>query len=191
MSKPVGDGPTTALLLIDVQNSFFSPDGGNYYPESADIVANLKRLLAAARAAGRLIVHVAERHRPGLRDFEQAKLPEHCLTGSHDAAFFEGFGPQGDGEVLLAKRRVSAFFGTDLDLLLREQSIARLVIAGVKANVCVRATVLDGFSLGYRCLVARDAVNSNRAHLAEAAFEDIDRYFGWVVSMDEAEAALA
>ncbi len=181
----------TALILIDVQNSFFHPNGGNYYPESTTVVPNLRRLLSWARDTERLIVHVAEQHRPELEDFENAKLPEHCIAGKFDAEFFDGFGPGNTSEFLLAKRRISAFFATDLDLLLREKGIARLVIAGVKANLCVRATVQDAFSLGYRCIVPRDAVNSNRAHLADAALEDIDRYLGWVVSMDEAEGVLS
>ena len=183
--------PETALLLIDVQNSFFHPKGGNYYPEAIEVVPHLRRLLDKARSAARLIVHAAEQHRPNVDDFEGAKLPPHCVQGDFDSLFFEGFGPANDTEFLLAKRRMSAFFSTDLDLLLREKSVGRLVIAGVKANVCIRATVQDGFSLGYRCVVPRDAVNSNRPHLADASLEDIDRYLGWVVSMEKAEEMLS
>ncbi len=182
----------TALVLIDIQNSFFHPDGGNFYPASAEIVPSLLSLLAKARSSGRVIAHVCERHRSHVEDFEYAKLPEHCVEGNWDAEFFEGFGPgDGDNEFLVGKRRVSAFFATDLDLLLREKSIGRLVIAGSKANVCIRATVQDAFSLGYCCFVPREAVNSNRPHLAEAALEEIDRYMGWVVTLDEANEALS
>ncbi|WP_218943542.1 cysteine hydrolase family protein [Exilibacterium tricleocarpae] len=185
-------GASTALVLVDIQNSFFHPAGSNYYEAATEIVPNLHRLLRRARASDRLVVHVSEQHRPDVEDFEYAKLPEHCIVGSHDAAFFKGFGPAGNSnEFLIDKRRMSAFFATDLDLLLREKSISRLVIAGVKANVCVRATVQDAFSLGYRCLVPRQAVNSNRPHLADAALEDIDRYMGWAVTLAEAEDALS
>lgn len=191
MSDRQAANTKTALVLVDVQNSFFHPNGGNYYPESAAVVPKLRRLLNRARAAGRLIIHVAEQHRPNVEDFESAKLPEHCIAGEFDAQFFEGFGPGDDTEFLLAKRRISAFFATDLDLLLREKGIERIVIAGVKTNMCVRATVQDGFALGYRCIVPRDAVNSNRSHLADASLEDIDRYLGWVVTIDEAEDMLS
>lgn len=185
-------GGVTALLLIDVQNSFFHPSGENYYEASGEVVNNLHRLLKCARSSRRVIVHIREWHRGDTEDFEQMKLPEHCIAGTQDAEFFKGFGPSGDSnEFLINKRRMSAFFATDLDLLLRETSIGRLVIAGSKANVCVRATVQDAFSLGYRCLVPRDAVNSNRPSLADAALEDIDRYMGWVVSQDIAEEALS
>lgn len=181
----------TALMLIDVQNSFFHPRGENYYQAAGEIIAPMRRLLANARQAKCTVIHIAERHRANLNDFEQHKLPEHCIAGGWDAEFFEGFGPNNSvNEFLLLKRRMSAFCATDLDLLLREKHIKQLVIVGSKANVCVRATVQDAFSLGYRCLVVREAVNSNRAHLTEAALEDIDRYMGWVVNLEQAEEAL-
>ena len=102
-----------------------------------------------------------------------------------------GFEPRGPREILLPKRRYSAFFATDLALLLREQGVARVIVAGVKTNVCIRATVQDAFAHGFEPLVPREATNSNRPHLAAASLEDIERYFGRVVALDEAVAALA
>ena len=189
MNNPVnesaGVAADAALVLVDVQNCFFSEAGQNYYPESAEVLPALRRLLRGARAAKRPVIFVADRHRPGLRDFEETKLPAHCIDGQFDSALVDGFSPRGPTELLLPKRRLSAFRATDMDLLLRELQVRTLVIGGVKTNVCVRATVQDGFSLGYRCCVVRDAVNSNRKHLADASLEDIDRYMGWVVSLEE------
>ena len=173
-----------ALVLVDVQNAFFHPDGENFYPEAPGVVPQLAALLAAARRGGRLIVHVADVHRPGLADFESHKLPAHGQSDSFNAQYFAGFGPPPGGaarEIALIKRRFSAFFGTDLDLLLRENGVCRLVVAGVKTNVCVRATIQDGFGLGYYCLLVEDATNSNRAELAAASREDIRRYMGWLL----------
>ncbi len=178
-----------ALVLVDVQNAFFHPDGENFYPEAQHILPQLAILLDAARSGGRLIVHVADVHRPGLADFESHKLPAHGQGDSFNAQYFTGFGPPSDGaprEIGLIKRRFSAFFSTDLDLLLRENGVRRLIVAGVKTNVCVRATIQDGFGLGYRCLLVGDATNSNRAELAAAAREDIRRYMGWLSSTDDA-----
>ncbi len=185
MSGPPANGAGTALLLIDVQNSFFHKAGQNYYPQSAEALPALRQLLQAARAAKRPVIFAAERHRAGLADFEAEKLPQHCVADEFDAELAEGFGPQAPREILLPKRRMSAFHATDLDLLLRELRIGALIIGGVKTNVCVRATVQDGFSLGYRCHVVRGAVNSNRRHLAEASLEDIDRYLGWIVTLED------
>ncbi len=178
-----------ALVLIDVQNAFFNSTGENFYPQTREIVPQLTALLAAARTGGRLIVHVADVHRPGLEDFESHKLPSHSQSDSFNAQYFDGFGPlhtDAPREIALVKRRFSAFFNTDLDLLLRENDIHKLVIAGVKTNVCVRATVQDGFGFGYHCLLVEDATNSNRANLADASREDIRRYMGWLLSTSAA-----
>jgi maleamate amidohydrolase len=163
----------------------------NHYPEAAEVIAPMRALLTAARTSGALVVHAAERHRPGLDDFEWRKLPRHHLDGAADAAFFAEFRPAGPREALVTKRRFSAFFATDLALLLREQAIGRVVIAGVKTNLCVRATAQDAFAHGFEPIVPREATNSNRPHLAAAALEDIDRYMGRVVPLAEAIGLLS
>ena len=75
-------------------------------------------------------------------------------------------------------------------LFLREQGIERVIIAGVKTNVCIRATVQDAFANGFLVVVPREATNSNRPHLAAASLEDIERYFGDVVPLDAAQIRL-
>jgi maleamate amidohydrolase len=185
------DANATALLLVDVIDSFFRPGMPNYYATAAETLDPMARLLAAARSGRRLVIHAVERHRPELDDFEWRKLPRHHLAGAPDAAIVAGFEMAGPREILLAKRRYSAFFATDLALTLNEQRIARLIVAGVKTNVCLRATVQDAFAHGFEPIVPREATNSNRPHLAAAALEDIERYFGRVVALDQALAMLA
>jgi maleamate amidohydrolase len=178
-----------ALLLVDVDNAFFDPRGAFHYPEAQEVLGPLRELLAAARAAGRLVIHARDWHRPGLADFEGIELPAHCLAGEFDALPFPGF-EERPGEPVVQKRRYSPFFATDLALLLREQATARVIVAGVKTNVCIRATVQDAFAHGFRPTVVRGAVNSNRPHLHEASLEDIGRYFGDVVDRQTALAWL-
>lgn len=178
---------TSALLLIDVIASFFDPDGPNHWDGVEAVLNPLSELLATARARDRLVVHAVERHRPGLADFEQPVLPVHCVTGASDAAYHPGFEPADRQlEVEVPKRRYSAFYATDLDLLLREQGITDVVVAGVKTNVCIRSTIQDAFAAGYRVWLPRQATGSNRPHLAAASLEDVDRYFGRVVDLDQA-----
>jgi nicotinamidase-related amidase len=178
-----------ALLLVDVDNAFFDPRGAFYFPAAQAVIDPLRELLEAARAGGRLVVHARERHHPGLADFEGKTLPAHCVGDDFDARPFPGF-EELPGEPVVAKRRYSAFFATELALLLHEQATQRVIVAGVKTNVCVRATVQDAFAHGFRATVVRGAVDSNRPHLHEAALEDIARYFGDVVDLDTARAWL-
>ena len=87
---------------------------------------------------------------------------------------------------MIHKRRFSAFFATDLALLFQEQGTERVIIAGVKTNVCIRASVQDAFAYGFRPTIARGSVSSNRPHLHEASLEDIQRYIGEIVELDMA-----
>jgi len=183
--------PLTALILVDVTNSFFLEGMANHYPAAAEVLEPLRRLLAAARAGGRIVVHAVERHYPGFDDFEWRKLPRHHLLGDLDQRIYAGFEPRDEREPLIFKRRFSAFFATDLALFLREQKIERVILAGVKTNVCIRATAQDAFANGFDVVVPREATNSNRPHLAEASLEDIDRYIGAVVPLARALEMLA
>jgi maleamate amidohydrolase len=182
----------TALIVIDMQNSFLHPDGENFYPCAPDVVANVTRMIDCARSSRTLIVHVADRHRDGFADFEDKRLPRHCVSGGFDAAYFDGFGPRDSGnEIEIVKRRFSAFFATELAIFLREQSIERVVICGVKTNVCVRATAQDAFAHGFAVCVVADATNSNRENLADASLEDISRYLGTTICTGNALEMLA
>src|SRR6202035_5508432 len=149
VSAPPASQESTALILVDVTNSFFLEGMPNHYPAAAEVVAPLRRLLAQARAAQKIIVHAVEQHYPGFDDYEWRKLPRHHFVGDPDAAFFAGFAPSGPREVAIGKRRYSAFFATDLALFLREQCVERVIVAGVKTNVCIRATAQDAFANGF------------------------------------------
>jgi nicotinamidase-related amidase len=183
----VSEVTRTALVVIDGINAFYDPRGPNYYPEVAATVDPIVTLLRHARERGTLIVHAVERHRPGLEDFEWRVLPEHSFIGSFESEIFPPFTPAtGDRELQIPKRRFSAFFATDLALVLREQRVDAVVLAGVKTNVCVRATAQDAFANGFSVVIVREATNSNRPHLAEASLEDVSRYMGRVVTLSEA-----
>jgi len=176
---------TTALILVDVINDFFHPQGSNYHPQYDAILLHIKTVLSAARRHGLMIVHAMEGHPANHKwDFEWKKLPQHCIIGSFAAQPAPGIEIH-SGEYTVHKRRYSAFFATDLDLLLRERSVRHLVLVGVKSHVCVRATAQDAFALGYDVAVVKEAVGSNHAHLHEASLEDIQRYMGRVISLKE------
>lgn len=175
-----------SLILVDVLNSFFHEKGSAYYPDAQQVLPNLQRLLRTARKNGVFVVHAVERHHPQVTDLEHKKLPIHCEVGSFESEYVPTLEPLlSKSEIEVAKIRYSSFFATELDLMLRAQHVTAVVIAGVKTNVCIRATAQDAFALGYRVVVPRDATNSNRPHLAEASLEDISRYMGATPTTDE------
>lgn len=175
---------STALVLVDVINDFFDPEGVNHHPSYDGLHVNINALVQAAVDGNHLVVHAVERHRPGA-DFEFAKLPVHCLEGSWAATVSSWLVAQ-ERHVVIPKRRYSGFFATDLDLVLRENGVKRVVVAGVKSHVCIRATIQDAFALGYDVLLPRETTGSNHQHLHTASLEDIDRYMGRVGSLSDA-----
>lgn len=181
----------TALVLVDVINDFYDSNGPNYYPGVEQTLGPIDELLSTARAADKLVVHAVERHRRGAPDAEQPQLPVHCLEGSFESDFYPGFSPiDRTAEIVVPKRRYSAFFATDLALLLHEHRVKRIMVVGVKTNVCIRATIQDAFAHGFDAVLPQPATNSNRPHLAEASLEDIRRYFGAVCTLKEAKKML-
>lgn len=183
---PTGD---VALILVDVIKGFYEPGGEFYHEVYGQTLPAIRQALQAAREGHRLVVHAREGHQKGEPNFELIKLPEHALMDSFHRELAEGIEIL-PGEVDLRKRRYSAFFATDLALMLAEYGIKQVVLVGCKTNVCVRATAQDAFGYGLDVVVPREAVASNRPHLHEASLEDIDRYIGRVVPLEEAIALL-
>ena len=87
-------------------------------------------------------------------------------------------------DYVIRKRRYSGFFGTDLDLVLRENHIENVVIVGTKTNCCIRATVTDAFYLDYNGIVISDCVATNSEEVNRVHQEDIRKYLGQVVDSD-------
>jgi len=178
----------SALLLIDVMKDFYHEKGQFYYEESRQTLPSILRALQIFRKYRQTVIHVFERH-TSVRDSEFEKLPVHAIYKNINDVRLPEIEIEKD-EIVLLKRRYSAFFSTDLDLTLREKGVKSLFLVGCKTNVCVRATAQDAFELGYRVYVVSDAVSSNRKHLHEASLEDIQRYMGTVLQVNQVEELL-
>ena len=87
-------------------------------------------------------------------------------------------------DYVIQKRRYSGFFGTDLDLVLRENGVENVIIVGTKTNCCIRATVTDAFYLDYNPYVVKECVATNSEVVNEVHLTDIDKYLGDVVDMN-------
>jgi nicotinamidase-related amidase len=154
----------TAVIVIDVVRDFTDPAGKVHHAAAADIVPRI--------------------------DWELDNVRAHCEDGTFGVELAPPLAPHPD-DYVFTKRRYSAFVGTDLDLILRDNRIETVVLAGTKTNVCIRATAQDAFEHNYRVLVPRDLVSTDKPHLHEANLEDIGKYMGRVTTADEALALLA
>ncbi|MBE9077771.1 cysteine hydrolase [Romeria aff. gracilis LEGE 07310] len=151
------DVSATALLIVDFQADNFD-DGPLPIVGSAQVLPLAKKTLAAARAAGMPIIHTKEVHRKEMVDFGReldGTEPVHCLESWPGTDFHSDFYPR-DGEFTIAKRRYSAFFATDLDLLLRGLGVKMLVIMGSLTNVCIHYTAVDAHQHDYHFFVIED-----------------------------------
>ncbi|MGI6034586.1 MAG: isochorismatase family cysteine hydrolase [Limnochordia bacterium] len=153
-----------ALLVIDMLKDFIEPDGKlTCGPAGAGIVPSVKALLDEFRAKDEPVLFIADRHLPADKEFDM--FPEHCLQGSPGGEIIEPLTPR-EGERIIFKRRYSAFFGTDLDLTLRELGVTELVLVGVCTNICILYTAADARMRGYHVIVFPEAVASfdSKAH---------------------------
>ncbi len=174
----------TAVLVIDIQVDFASPEGAlGAYVDMAVVqpaVAAAGRLVEAARAAGTPVIFVGlfttpqtdsaswrerMRRRGGDPDNESAL----CRAGEVGSDFY---GPRPlPGELVVKKTRYSGFGGTDLDARLKALGVDTLVVAGVTTECCVDSTVRDAFALDYHVFVAADACAAYETDLHDTSLK--------------------
>jgi nicotinamidase-related amidase len=176
----------SAVLVVDMIRDFTDLEHGRVAnPVSAALVPAVAAFVEEARARGTLIIWFIDQHRAGKPDWELQHVRAHGEEGSLGVQLDPQFDPQPQ-DYQVVKRRYSGFVGTDLDLILRDNHIDRVIIVGTKTNVCVRATATDAFERNYAVIVPRDCVATDKPHLHEANLEDIGKYMGKVMSAAEA-----
>lgn len=180
----------TAVLVVDMIRDFTDLERGRVAnPVSAALVPTVQTFVEAARARGALIIWFIDQHRAGKPDWELEHVRPHGEEGSVGVELDPRLHPLPE-DYQVVKRRYSAFVGTDLDLILRDNHIDRVILTGTKTNVCIRATATDAFERNYHVVVPRECVATDKVHLHEANLEDIGKYMGKVMSADEALALL-
>ena len=172
-----------AILVVDMLNEFLEPGGEMVLLEGRRIIEPLNRLLAAGRQRGMRVIWLCDEH-PTADDREFEKRVPHCRAGTWNAGIIEAMDVAPD-ELRIPKRRYSGFFGTDLDLRLREWGIDQVVVTGVVTNICVRSTVHDAYFLGYDVFVPADCVSATSDREQASSLYDIDTHYGDVVSSEE------
>jgi len=162
-------GPGAALVVVDVQVDFADPAGSLYVPGGEEVVPLVGAEVAAATAAGSLVVLTQDWHPPHTPHFapDGGLWPVHCVAGTPGAELHPGLavppdaprvrkgtgsedGYSGFSEVDLASGRTET---TVLGALLTDAGAHRLVVVGLAGDYCVRATALDGVRLGHEVLV--------------------------------------
>lgn len=162
----------TALLAMDCQAGIVSI----YAKPPEEFVERAASVLRAARKAGLLVVHIQVGFRPGLpevstrnRFFASLKSsPQHQkLFEGAAGAIHPALGPE-PADVIVTKHRVSAFAGTDLEMLLRANNIETIAMFGIATSGVVLSTLLEAFDADYRISVIADCCADLDAELHTA-----------------------
>lgn len=193
----------TALVIIDMQVDFASPDGvlGGYGVDMSAVVPALEaaqRLAAAARQAGTPVVFVglqtspqtdspAWRERMRRRGGDPEADSGLCRTGEVGADFY-GPTPQ-PGELVVGKARYSGFYGTDLDARLKAMGVDTIVAFGLTTECCVDSTVRDAFHLDYHVFIPTDACAAYERDIHDATLKILELNCAILTSTDDVVAA--
>lgn len=190
-TQPTGTGKK-AVLVIDMQRDFIDEGAPIECPGGREIIPNIQRLLDLAHHKGLAVIYTQEVHRAQGVDFGReldGEEPVHCLEGTTGVEIIPDLAPQ-TGDFVIVKRRYSAFFATDLDLLLRGLGVDTLILTGAATDVCVRATAQDGQQLNYWVIVPEECVAGTSVEQHRAALRNIAYILGKVLPLDKVMSML-
>jgi len=206
----------TACIVVDMQNDFCAP-GGWLLHIGVDIaparrpIEPLQRLLPPLRRAGVPVIWLNWGNRPdrlnlspsllhvykpngrgvGLGDPLPGSGAPVLEKGSWAAAIVDELAPE-DGDIRVDKYRMSGFWDTPLDSILRNLAVTTVLFAGVNLDQCVMCTLQDANFLGYDCILIEDcAATTSPDFCREATIYNIKQCFGFIAASAALAAALA
>ena len=184
--------PPYGLLIVDLVNGFADPAvfGGGNIPEA---IARTEQLLAEARQRGWPVAHsrIVFSDSGADSNIITMKVPG-MLTlkeGDWNSAIVPQLAPR-DDELVVRKTVPSAFFGTALAAWLTQRGVRTLLVAGAVTSGCVRASVVDAMSLGFRPLVVEDCVGDRAIAPHEANLFDMRQKYAAVMRLEQALQAI-
>ncbi|MBS1678505.1 MAG: cysteine hydrolase [Actinobacteria bacterium] len=166
------------VIAVDPQEGGSQPGGGipADMPGRAERSARMIRIVDRARELGVPVVFIQEVHKRDMvdigRELEGAEGP-HCIEDDPKNGFIDGLDPRPE-EFHIRKRRYSAFFGTELEIVLKAYGAGTVILFGGLTDVCVHYTAVDAHQHDYRVRVATDAVGGSTQRAHDAALEAIE-----------------
>lgn len=195
MSETLPDLTHAALLSMDLQTAIVS----RYSGDQPAFVARVRTLLHAAREHKVPVIHVQVGFRAGFPEISERNVLFGAIkTNPQWQRMFQGavgaihpdVAPLGD-EAVITKHRVSAFHGTDLEMILRAQEIDTLILCGIATSGVVLSTLLDASDADYRVIVVKDCCLDNDLDVHACLVEKVFPRRGTVLTADELQPILA
>ncbi len=192
----------TVLLAMDFENDIVHENGAlkdvgfAAMVEQNNVLAKTARLLDAARRSSVKVIYVSVKFRPGYperptNDSQFAPLIQAnaLVEGTWGAEIHEAVTPQ-DGDMVVTKRAVSAFYGSDLAVLLATGGIDTLLLCGVATNFVVEGTAREATDRGYNVVIVGDCCTSASQELHDAALNTALPFLATISNLDEVTVAL-
>lgn len=177
------DWKTTALVVIDMENAFIDPNSPLCIKNALATVPICGKVIRKARERKIPVFFVNRVYRKNGSDVEFTRYQswfdgERYLapgsTGPLSIDVPEEFRPEA-GDYTIIKPRFSAFFQTELDLILRRLGIRTVFLTGTTTPNCIRTTCYDGLSLEYNIVIIEDCCSSNTDEIQRVNMEDMER----------------
>jgi len=148
-----------AIIVVDMLKDNLKESPRNpYFQEGRAVIRNLQSLLEEGRKKRFPIIFACDSFLEGDFIF-RGRMKVHSLRGSKGAEVLDELKPE-PTDIILPKRRFSAFFKTDLDQTLRTLGVDTIVVTGVTTEVCVLMTVMDGLSHDFSAILLEDCCAS-------------------------------
>lgn len=180
-----------ALLVLDTQNDIMGFQDQGSLP---GMIAATARLAAWARASGVPVIYSRVAFRSSYIDVlpQLPSVKDYGILNENGSgsAVIDALAPQAQ-DIVIVKRRVGAFHGTDLELVLRALGVQVLLYTGVSTDRVVESTVRDASDRGFRNVVISDACASSTPQRHHAALDSIADFFGEVMTSDQAMQAFS
>lgn len=179
-----------ALLIIDMQNDFVLPSAPAVIHGALATVPRIKEVLEWFRAKCYPVFHIVREYRVDGSDIEISRReaflagPPYAVPGTKGVEIIDALSPM-TGEYRVVKPRFSAFFGTELELILRRLGADNIVVCGTQYPNCIRATAFDALSYGYPTAVITDATSASALAVAESNIRDMENIGIRCISFDE------
>ena len=193
-----GFGRRAALVNVDLQCAYTQPAAyRTAYETDPEQIAHVNRLAALCRARRLPVVWTHVAYLPGGEDCgvwgTRTDTPDSLqnITAGSPRAALDPRADRAPGDILINKRMASAFFETNLRSLLTFHRIDTVVVTGGSTSGCVRATVVDGLSCGFRMVVPEEAVADRHEGPHFANLYDMAVKYADVLPVAEVAAALA
>ncbi|HUT39096.1 MAG TPA: isochorismatase family cysteine hydrolase [Methanoregula sp.] len=167
----------SALLIIDMQNDFVLEGKPLRVAGAKTVIPKIQAVLAEFRKRSLPVFHILRVHRPDGSDVEIIRQElfrkqPFAVAGTTGAAVIDELAPR-PGEYVITKTRMSAFIGTELDLILRTLSVTSVYVTGIQTPNCIRTTVFDAIAYNYPVVLVDDAVGASSDEIHQANVRDM------------------